>query len=242
DHIDKVVHAACMERDSYPSPLNYCHFPKSVCTSPNEVICHGIPDHRPLQDGDILNLDISLYHGGFHSDLNETYYVGDSSAKNADNVRVVEAARDCLDEAIKTIKPGTLFRSFGDVIEKVARSRGCSVVKTYCGHGVNNLFHCAPNIPHYAKNKAVGECKPGMTFTIEPMISLGSHKDKTWPDDWTSVTTDGSRTAQFEHTILVTETGYEILTARLEDSPGGKVEMPKEGSNGVTNGEAKATS
>jgi len=242
DHIDKVVHAACMERDSYPSPLNYCHFPKSVCTSPNEVICHGIPDHRPLQDGDILNLDISLHHGGFHSDLNETYYVGDSSAKNADNVRVVEAARDCLDEAIKTIKPGTLFRSFGDVIEKVARSRGCSVVKTYCGHGVNSLFHCAPNIPHYAKNKAVGECKPGMTFTIEPMISLGSHKDKTWPDDWTSVTTDGSRTAQFEHTILVTETGYEILTARLEDSPGGKVEMPKEGSNGVVNGEAKATS
>ncbi|KAI7302290.1 hypothetical protein D0869_14832 [Hortaea werneckii] len=242
DHIDKVVHAACMERDSYPSPLNYCHFPKSVCTSPNEVICHGIPDHRPLQDGDILNLDISLYHGGFHSDLNETYYVGDSSAKNADNVRVVEAARDCLDEAIKTIKPGTLFRSFGDVIEKVARSRGCSVVKTYCGHGVNSLFHCAPNIPHYAKNKAVGECKPGMTFTIEPMISLGSHKDKTWPDDWTSVTTDGSRTAQFEHTILVTETGYEILTARLEDSPGGKVEMPKEGSNGVVNGEAKTTS
>ncbi|KAI6899731.1 methionine aminopeptidase 1A [Hortaea werneckii] len=208
DHIDKVVHAACMERD----------------------------------DGDILNLDISLYHGGFHSDLNETYYVGDSSAKNADNVRVVEAARDCLDEAIKTIKPGTLFRSFGEVIEKVARSRGCSVVKTYCGHGVNSLFHCAPNIPHYAKNKAVGECKPGMTFTIEPMISLGSHKDKTWPDDWTSVTTDGSRTAQFEHTILVTETGYEILTARLEDSPGGKVEMPKEGSNGVVNGEAKTTS
>lgn len=222
--------------------MNYCHFPKSVCTSPNEVICHGIPDHRPLQDGDILNLDISLYHGGFHSDLNETYYVGESSAKNADNVRVVEAARDCLDEAIKTIKPGTLFRSFGDVIEKVARSRGCSVVKTYCGHGVNSLFHCAPNIPHYAKNKAVGECKPGMTFTIEPMISLGSHKDKTWPDDWTSVTTDGSRTAQFEHTILVTETGYEILTARLEDSPGGKVEMPKEGSNGVVNGEAKTTS
>lgn len=223
---------------SYPSPLNYCHFPKSVCTSPNEVICHGIPDQRPLKDGDILNLDISLYHGGFHSDLNETYYVGESSAKNPDNVRLVEAARDCLEEAIKHVKPGALFRDYGNIIEKVAKSRGCQVVKTYCGHGVNQLFHCAPNIPHYAKNKAVGEAKPGMTFTIEPMITLGSYRDKTWPDDWTSVTSDGSWTAQFEHTILVTETGHEILTARLEDSPGGKVEMPAAASNGVANGHA----
>ena len=264
DHIDKVVHEACIERDvcfdqpekvihqnnttltylqSYPSPLNYCHFPKSVCTSVNEVICHGIPDHRPLQDGDILNIDISLYHGGFHSDLNETYYVGESAAKNPDNVRVVEAARSCLEEAIKLVKPGALFRDYGNTIEKVAKSRGCQVVKTYCGHGVNQLFHCAPNVPHYAKNKAVGEAKPGMTFTIEPMITLGSYKDKTWPDDWTSVTVDGSRTAQFEHTLLVTETGVDILTARLEDSPGGPVEVPKEEANGaVTNGEVKAQS
>lgn len=227
DHIDKVVHDACMERDSYPSPLNYCHFPKSVCTSPNEVICHGIPDHRPLQDGDILNIDVTLYHGGFHGDLNETYYVGASAAQNPDNVRVVEASRDCLDEAIKLVKPGALFRDYGNTIEKVAKSRNCQVVKTYCGHGINQLFHCAPNVPHYAKNKAVGEAKPGMCFTIEPMITIGSYKDKTWPDDWTSVTTDGSRTAQFEHTLLVTETGVEILTARFEDSPGGKVAMPE---------------
>ncbi|EMC94305.1 hypothetical protein BAUCODRAFT_35491 [Baudoinia panamericana UAMH 10762] len=242
DHIDKVVHEACIERDSYPSPLNYCHFPKSVCTSPNEVICHGIPDHRPLQDGDILNIDISLYHGGFHADLNETYYVGPSAAQNPDNVRVVEAARSCLDAAIALIKPGALFRDYGNIIEKTAKERGCQVVRTYCGHGVNQLFHCAPNVPHYAKNKAVGEAKPGMTFTIEPMITLGSHKDKTWPDDWTSVTVDGSRTAQFEHTLLVTETGVEILTARLEDSPGGPVEMPKEvngaaEANGLSGGE-----
>lgn len=221
----------------YPSPLNYCHFPKSVCTSPNEVICHGIPDQRPLKDGDILNLDISLYHGGFHSDLNETYYVGPSSSQNPDNVRVVEAARDCLDAAIKLVKPGALFRDYGNAIEKVAKERGCQVVKTYCGHGVNQLFHTAPNIPHYAKNKAVGEAKPGMCFTIEPMITLGSYRDKTWPDDWTSVTSDGSRTAQFEHTLLVTEDGVEILTARQANSPGGKVEMPApvEGANG-TNG------
>ncbi|GAB7366502.1 hypothetical protein MBLNU230_g8494t1 [Neophaeotheca triangularis] len=232
DEIDRIVHEACIERDAYPSPLNYCNFPKSVCTSVNEVICHGIPDARPLKDGDILNIDISLYHGGFHSDLNETFYVGPSAAQNPDNVRVVEAARDCLSESIKLVKPGALFRDYGNTIERVAKAAGCQVVKTYCGHGVNQLFHCAPNVPHYAKNKAVGEAKPGMCFTIEPMITLGSYRDKTWPDDWTSVTSDGKRTAQFEHTLLVTEDGVEVLTERLADSPGGKVEMPK-----VENGE-----
>ncbi|KAF2751726.1 methionine aminopeptidase 1A [Sporormia fimetaria CBS 119925] len=227
DYIDEVVHKACMERDSYPSPLNYCHFPKSVCTSPNEVICHGIPDQRVLQDGDILNIDVTLYHGGFHGDLNETYYIGEKASSNPDTVRVVETARECLDQAIQMVKPGVLFRDFGNVIEKHAKSRGCGVIKTYCGHGINQLFHCAPNVPHYAKNKAVGTAKPGVCFTIEPMISLGTHKDKTWPDDWTSVTQDGSLTAQFEHTLLVTEDGVEILTARLPDSPGGAVPMPE---------------
>jgi methionyl aminopeptidase len=224
------------DAQSYPSPLNYCHFPKSVCTSPNEVICHGIPDQRPLQDGDILNIDVTLYHGGFHGDLNETYYIGKAD-QDPDSVRVVEAARDCLEESIKLVKPGALFRDYGNTIEKIAKERNCGVVKTYCGHGINQLFHCAPNVPHYAKNKAVGEAKPGMCFTIEPMITLGTHKDKTWPDDWTSVTTDGSRTAQFEHTLLVTEKGVEVLTARLADSPGGKVPMP----GAPANGEVKAT-
>lgn len=199
-----------------------------MCTSVNEVICHGIPDQRKLIDGDIINLDVSLYHEGYHGDLNETYYVGDKALADRDSVRVVETARECLDEAIKLVKPGMAFRDPGTVIEKHAKSKGCSVIKTYCGHGVNSLFHCAPNVPHYAKNKAVGIAKPGMTFTIEPMISLGTYKDKTWPDDWTSVTQDGSRTAQFEHTLLVTENGVEILTARFGDSPGGAVEMPPE--------------
>ena len=211
-----------------------------MCTSVNEVICHGIPDHRPLQDGDIVNIDVTLYHGGFHGDLNETYYVGESAAKNPDNVRVVEASRDCLEEAIKLVKPGALFRDYGNTIEKLAKSRDCQVVKTYCGHGIDQRFHCTPNVPHYAKNKAVGEAKPGMCFTIEPMITLGSYKDKTWPDDWTSVTADGKRSAQFEHTLLVTETGVEVLTARLADSPGGKVEMPTL-TNGMTNGLSNGT-
>ncbi|KAI9682037.1 MAG: Methionine aminopeptidase 1 [Caeruleum heppii] len=235
DHIDEVVHKACIERESYPSPLNYCNFPKSLCTSPNEVICHGIPDQRILLDGDIVNLDVSLYHQGFHADLNETYYVGDRARADPDSVRVTETARECLDHAIALVKPGMLFRDPGTVIEKHAKSRGCSVVKTYCGHGTNQLFHCAPNVPHYARNKAVGTAKPGMTFTIEPMISLGNYRDRTWPDSWTSVTTDGKRSAQFEHTLLVTEDGVEVLTARTKDSPGGPIAMP-----GHVDGQQKA--
>ena len=243
DHIDDVVHKACVERkvrlgyipsvnsvlnyQSYPSPLNYVRFPKSVCTSVNEVICHGIPDQRKLEDGDIVNIDVTLYHEGFHGDLNETYYVGDKARQAAESVRVVETSRECLNKAIELVKPGMLFREPGGVIEKHAKSRNCSVVKTYCGHGINQLFHCAPNVPHYAKNKAIGAAKPGMCFTIEPMISLGTHKDKTWPDDWTSVTQDGLRTAQFEHTLLVTDDGVEILTARQADSPGGPVAVPQ---------------
>ncbi|KAI0184220.1 methionine aminopeptidase [Xylaria flabelliformis] len=234
DYLDEICHKATIERKSYPSPLNYNHFPKSFCTSVNEVICHGIPDQRVLLDGDIINLDVSVYHGGYHADLNETYYVGDKAKADPDSVRVVEAARECLDEAAKLIKPGTLIREFGNAIEKHAKSMNCSVIRTYCGHGVNTHFHSPPNIPHYAKNKAVGECKPGMTFTIEPMIALGKYRDVTWPDNWTSTTIDGKRTAQFEHTFLVTETGVEVLTARLPTSPGGPVPMPvtENGANG----------
>ena len=199
-----------------------------MCTSVNEVICHGIPDQRMIRDGDIINLDVTLYHGGYHGDINETYYIGEKALKDRDSVRVVETARECLEEAIKLVKPGMAFKDPGTVIEKHAKSKNCGVIRTYCGHGINMLFHPAPNIPHYAKNKAVGIAKPGMTFTIEPMISLGSYKDKTWPDNWTSVTQDGSRSAQFEHTLLVTEDGVEVLTARFADSPGGPVEIPPE--------------
>ena len=176
--------------------------------------------------------------------------MGDRAAADPDSVRVVEAARQSLAEAIKLVKPGTLFREFGNAIEKHAKTQNCSVIRTYVGHGINTIFHCPPNIPHYAKNKAVGECKPGMTFTIEPMIALGKYRDVTWPDNWTSTTIDGKRTAQFgrfsrprtrsslsdaapEHTLLVTETGVEILTARNADSPGGPVSIPAT-TNGAT--------
>ncbi|RAL05405.1 methionine aminopeptidase [Aspergillus ibericus CBS 121593] len=226
DYIDEIVHKACLERDSYPSPLNYNHFPKSVCTSLNEVICHGIPDQRPLRDGDILNIDVTLYHGGYHGDLNETYYVGPSASADPDSVRVVETARECLDKAIELVKPGTLFRAYGDVIEAHAKSRDCSVIRSFCGHGIHEVFHCLPNVPHYANNKAVGAAKEGMCFTIEPMVALGSWRERIWPDNWTAVTVDGGRSAQFEHTLLVTKDGVEVLTARLPDSPGIAVPFP----------------
>lgn len=129
--------------------------------------------------------------------MNETYYVGDSAKADPDNVRVVECARESLNQAIKIVKPGMLIRDIGNIIEKYAKGQKCSVIRTYCGHGINQLFHCAPNVPHYAKNKAIGEAKPGMCFTIEPMIALGTYRDKTWPDHWTSATLDGKRTAQF---------------------------------------------
>ncbi|KAF9005623.1 peptidase M24, structural domain-containing protein [Cyathus striatus] len=200
DEIDEIVHSAIIERNAYPSPLNYRNFPKSVCTSVNEVICHGIPDQRRLKDGDIVNIDVTLYYDGFHGDLNETYPVGNI---DEDSKKLIRTTRECLDEAIKLCKPGALFRDLGKAIEPIARANGCAVVRTYTGHGINNLFHCSPNIPHYAKNKAVGTMKPGMAFTIEPMINLGPNwGDVHWPDNWTATTVDGKRSAQFEDTLM----------------------------------------
>lgn len=159
DDIDKVVHAACMERGIYPSPLNYLGFPKSLCVSSNEVICHGIPDQRVFEEGEIVNLDVSIYTpDGFHSDLNETYCVG-----KVDDVskKLVRCAYECLRAAIAVCKPGVMYRDLGTVITRVAHESGFTVVKSYCGHGIGQLFHGAPNVPHYAKNKAVGIMRPG---------------------------------------------------------------------------------
>jgi len=212
DEVDRVVYGACMDRGVYPSPLGYFRFPKSVCVSPNEVICHGIPDCREIQDGDIVNLDVSVYLNGFHADLNETFLIGNVDEESVDLVKV---SYECLQKASELIRPGTLYRELGSVISKHAAQNGCSVVRRYCGHGVGRLFHGNPSVPHYAKNKAIGIMQPGHVFTIEPMINRGSSwEDRTWPDKWTAVTLDGKRSAQFEHTFLVTETGFEILTAR----------------------------
>lgn len=211
EEIDVLVHQACIERNSYPSPLNYHNFPKSCCTSVNEVICHGIPDTRPLEDGDIVNIDITLYHQGMHGDLNATFLVGDVDDESK---RLVRVARECLDLAIAEVKPGALYRDLGKVISKFVNRNGFQVVRSYCGHGIGELFHTTPNVPHYSNNKAVGVMQPGHVFTIEPMINMGTWKDTLWPDQWTAVTTDGRRSAQFEETLLVTETGVEILTGK----------------------------
>ncbi|CAD5112845.1 DgyrCDS2057 [Dimorphilus gyrociliatus] len=216
DEIDRLVHEACIERDCYPSPLNYYNFPKSCCTSINEVICHGIPDTRPLKDGDIVNIDVTVYYNDFHGDLNETLFVGNvpESSKN-----LVKVTHECLSKAIEEVRPGVRYRDMGNIIQKHAQQHGYSVVRTYCGHGIHRLFHTSPNVPHYAKNKAVGVMKPGHAFTIEPMISEGTWRDETWPDNWTAVTQDGKRSAQFEHTLLVTDTGCDILTERPKGQP-----------------------
>ncbi|CAG0892463.1 unnamed protein product, partial [Darwinula stevensoni] len=170
DEIDRIVHEATIDRECYPSPLNYYNFPKSCCTSVNEVICHGIPDSRPLRDGDIMNVDVTVYHRGFHGDLNETFLIGNVSDTAK---RLVKTTWECLQNAIAMVRPGVRYREVGNVIQKHAQSEGFSVVRSYCGHGIHRLFHTAPNVPHYAKNKAIGVMKPGHVFTIEPMISEG---------------------------------------------------------------------
>ncbi|KAL3308683.1 Methionine aminopeptidase 1 [Cichlidogyrus casuarinus] len=172
---------------------------KFTVRSVNEIICHGIPDKRSLEEGDILNIDITTFHGGYHGDLNETIFIGRPSEED---IRLVRCAYDCLAYAIDEVKPNTPYRQFGSYISNRAKVDQFSVVRTYCGHGVHNLFHCSPNVPHYANNKAVGLVKPGHSFTIEPMINVGSWKDVTWPDKWTSATVDGKKSAQFEHTML----------------------------------------
>lgn len=216
DEIDRIAHEATIERGMYPSPLNYYNFPKSICTSVNEVICHGIPDSRELVEGDIVNIDVSSYLNGFHGDLNETVFVG---RPDPDSVRLVHAAHECLYAGIKVVRPEALYKHVGDAIEACAVTYGCSVVRTYTGHGVGHLFHTSPTVCHYANNKSLGMMRPGHVFTIEPMINLGTWQDVTWPDKWTSTTRDGKRSAQFEHTMVVTNNGVEILTDWIDGVP-----------------------
>ncbi|MDZ4698016.1 MAG: type I methionyl aminopeptidase [Deltaproteobacteria bacterium] len=209
DAIDAFVHEATLRRGGYPSPLNYRGFPKSVCTSVNEVICHGIPDSRPLEDGDIVNLDVTIFLDGMHGDTSATYSVGNVDESSR---KLVEVARECLYRGIEAVKPGGQVRDIGNAIEAKVRAHGYNVVRTYCGHGIGETFHTRMQIPHYYDRKATRVFEPGMTFTIEPMINLGGWQDALWDDGWTVVTADGKRSAQFEHTLLVTDTGVDILT------------------------------
>lgn len=216
EEIDDAVHKFIVSSGGYPSPLNYYGFPKSLCSSVNEVICHGIPDKRPLVAGDVVNLDITVYYNGYHVDLNETFIVEETDAESA---RLIQCAHESLLEAIKICKPGVLYRKIGDKIGQTVKKYGFSIVRTYCGHGVGQVFHSLPNVSHYPNNKDSGVMQEGHVFTIEPMINAGDWKDQLWPDGWTAATKDGKRSAQFEHTLLITKDGVEVLTRRLETSP-----------------------
>lgn len=209
EDIDKIVHEACIAEGGYPSPLNYHGFPKSVCTSVNEIICHGIPDDRPLKEGDIVNVDVTIYLNGFHGDCSETIAVGKiDKASEA----LVDVTRECLKIGINAAQPDGRIRDIGRAIQAYAHSHGYGVVQAYCGHGIGKKFHVDPVVPHFYEKKERTKIKPGMIFTVEPMISMGEWDHKVWNDDWTAVTVDNRRSAQFEHTILITESGPEILT------------------------------
>ena len=199
--------------DAYPSPLNYRGFPKSVCTSINEVICHGIPDSRILQDGDIVNIDVTVYHEGVHGDTSVTFPVGEISELD---IRLIKETRKSMELGIEAVKPGRPVNVIGRAIERHAKRNALGVVREFIGHGVGTEFHSSLQIPHYYDPYASTEMLPGMTFTIEPMLTLGDPSAQMWSDNWTAVTRDGRRTAQFEHTILVTEHGARRLTV-LDD-------------------------
>jgi methionyl aminopeptidase len=209
DALDALAHEEAVARGAYPSPLNYHGYPKSLCTSVNEVICHGIPDDRELRDGEIVNLDVTLYLDGVHGDTNATFFVGrvDDASQ-----RLVKVTQECLDLAIEAVRPGRPVSDIGKAIEAHADAHGYGVVRAFVGHGIGEQFHTDLQVLHYYDPRASTVLEPGMTFTIEPMITMGDWRHVLWDDGWTAVTADGKRTAQFEHTVLVTDDGVEVLT------------------------------
>ena len=201
-------------QQSTPAPLDYHGFPKSICTSVNHVVCHGIPADRKLKNGDVVNIDITVIKDGFHGDTSKMFFIGDPSNKAR---RLVETSYDCLKTGIEMVRPGVRLGDIGAAIQQLAESRNFSVVREYCGHGIGREFHEEPQVLHYGVSGTGLELRPGMTFTIEPMINAGKRHVKLLPDNWTVVTKDRSLSAQWEHTRLVTDTGRDVLTARAEE-------------------------
>lgn len=210
DYLDRIGHEYMLDHGAYPSTLGYRGFPKSLCTSINEVICHGIPDDTVLVEGDIINIDITAYIGGVHGDNNATFGVGNIDEESQ---LLIDRTREALNRGIKAVKPGREVNVIGRVIEKYAARFGYGSVRDYTGHGVGEAFHTGLIIPHYDAAPMYDTIiEPGMVFTIEPMLTLGTIEADVWDDQWTVVTKDRKRTAQFEHTMVVTETGVEVLT------------------------------
>jgi methionyl aminopeptidase len=209
DELDRIGHEFLCDHGAYPSTLGYRGFPKSLCTSLNEVICHGIPDDTQIDDGDIVNVDITAFIGGVHGDTNATFLAGQVGEESA---LLVERTREAMMRGIRAVAPGRPLNAVGRVIESYARRFGYGVVRDFTGHGIGRTFHSGLVVPHFDDASVSVIMEPGMTFTIEPMLTLGTIDYDIWPDGWTVVTADRKRTAQFEHTILVTPDGHEILT------------------------------
>lgn len=208
--LDEICHRYIVEeQDAIPAPLNYRGFPKSICTSVNHVVCHGIPGDRVLKNGDCLNIDITVIKDGFHGDTSRMFFVGKPSVAAE---RVSAVSHEAMKRGIGIVKPGTRLGDIGHAIQRYVESHHCSVVREYCGHGIGREFHEDPQVLHYGRRGAGLELKAGMTFTIEPMVNAGRRHVRLLPDGWTVVTKDHSLSAQWEHTILVTEEGHEVLT------------------------------
>ncbi|MBF0278519.1 MAG: methionyl aminopeptidase [SAR324 cluster bacterium] len=213
NEINEWVHDYTIDNGAYPAPLNYRGFPKSVCTSLNEVICHGIPDETVLKDGDILNVDVTCILDGYYGDSNRMYLIGNVSEEAKTLSRV---AKECLYLGIEQVKPFNTIGDIGFAIQEYAENKGFSVVRDFCGHGVGIEFHEDPQVPHYGDPKTGPVLTPNMVFTIEPMINMGRYESRILADRWTAVTADGSLSAQWEHTLLVTEDGVEVLTESVK--------------------------
>ncbi len=212
DELDQRCHEFIVnELNAVPAPLNYKGFPKSICTSVNHVVCHGIPGPKVLKRGDILNVDITVIKDGYHGDTSKMFFLGQPTVLAK---RLVETTHEAMLKGIEQVKPGKRLGDIGHAIQQLAESRGYSVVREYCGHGIGRIFHEDPQVLHYGQPDTGIELKPGMTFTIEPMINAGRPEVRLMPDGWTVVTKDHSLSAQWEHTVLVTDTGHEILTTR----------------------------
>ena len=216
DELNQLCHDYIVNvQNAIPAPLNYNGFPKSICTSVNHQVCHGIPGPKKLKDGDIINIDVTVLKEGFHGDTSKMFVVGKPSIL-AD--RLIRVTQECLYLGLEQVKPGNHFGDIGAVIQPHAEANRFTVVREYCGHGIGRIFHEPPNVLHYGQ-KGTGEVmKTGMIFTIEPMINAGKREVKLLPDAWTVVTKDHSLSAQWEHTILVTDTGYDVLTKRSEEN------------------------
>jgi methionyl aminopeptidase len=213
EDIDRFVHEDTLRRGARPAPLNYQGYPKSVCTSVNEVVCHGIPGARVLEPGDIINVDITSIVGGWFGDTSVTFYVGDPSPEAK---HVTEVSRRCLDLGIRAVRDGARIGDIGAAIQEYAEGQSCSVVRAFVGHGIGRAFHEAPQVPHVGVRGSGLRLRAGMCFTIEPMINLGGYQVEVQDDNWTALTRDRSLSAQFEHTLVVTKNGCEVLSRRSE--------------------------